>query len=148
MIIFELGCVSGHRFEGWFGSSEDFHGQRDRGLLECPVCGSHEVARIPHAKIAVAEPAAPAPPRREPPAPQPQPSPAERFQAVAAFVQQVMAQTEDVGRQFPEEARRIHHEEAPNRAIRGVASPQETRELLEEGISVLPLPVPPRGDWN
>jgi hypothetical protein len=147
MIIFELACASGHRFEGWFGSGEDFQGQRDRGLLACPTCGSHEVVRIPHAKIAVAEAPAATPVHGGPPVDH-HASPAERFQAVAAFVRQVIAQTEDVGREFPDEARRIHYDEAPSRAIRGVASAAETRELLEEGIAVLPLPVPPREDWN
>jgi hypothetical protein len=151
MIIFELGCESGHRFEGWFGSAGEFDAQLGRGLLECPTCGSHAVAKIPHAKIAVAEQqvtaSVPVTPAAQP-APAPSTDTVERFKAVAAFMQQVLAQTEDVGREFPAEARRIHYDEAPSRAIRGTASAAETRELLEEGIAVLPLPIPPRDDWN
>lgn len=71
-----------------------------------------------------------------------------RFQAMAAFLQHVLSTTEDVGREFPEEARRIHYEEVPQRPIRGLASVQETRELLDEGIAVLPMPIPPKDERN
>jgi len=57
-------------------------------------------------------------------------------------VRQVLAYTEDVGERFAEEARRIHHGEAPERGIRGKASPTETQALLDEGIAVMPLPIP------
>jgi hypothetical protein len=152
MIIFELACAAGHRFEGWFGSADDFERQRARRLLSCPICASIEVAKIPHAKIAVSEP--PAQTQTLPAVDAPQTAtaaaatPEQRFQAVAAFVHQVLQNTEDVGKAFPEEARRIHYDEAPARAIRGIASPAQTRELLDEGISVLPLPIPVKDDWN
>jgi len=58
-------------------------------------------------------------------------------------VRRVMAQTEDVGQRFAEEARRMHYGEAEERAIRGQATPAQTEELLEEGIAVMPLPLPP-----
>jgi hypothetical protein len=149
MIIFELACRADHRFEGWFASSEAYQAQESGGQLECPVCGSHAVVKIPHAKISVRDAAGPSVTVPSPVAvPAAVPSPQERFQAVAALVQRVIAETEDVGPAFPEEARRIHYEEVPNRAIRGVASIEETRELLDEGISVLPLPVPAKKDWN
>ena len=149
MIIFELACAGDHRFEGWFASADAYEAQEAGGLLECPVCGSHDVVRIPHAKIAVPQDAAPAAKLPVPAAaPRAEPTAQERFQAVAAFVQQVIAQTEDVGTAFPEEARRIHYEGTPERAIRGVASVEETRELIDEGINVLPLPVPVKKDWN
>ena len=56
---------------------------------------------------------------------------------------EIAAKTEDVGRRFPQEARRIHHGDAPERAIRGEASLEEARDLLEEGVPVLPLPALP-----
>jgi hypothetical protein len=151
MIIFELACSADHRFEGWFASAEAFETQESAGLLECPVCGSHDVVKIPHAKIAVPGDAPPAERSRMPATPAQNQTPAtpqERFHAVAAFVQRVMSETEDVGPAFPEEARRIHYEEAPKRSIRGIATVDETRELLDEGINVLPLPVPVKKDWN
>jgi hypothetical protein len=149
MIIFELACRSDHRFEGWFASGEAYEAQESGGRLECPVCGSRDVVKIPHAKIAVPqEAAASASPAVPATSTQPVPTPQERFQAVAALVQRAIAESEDVGTAFPEEARRIHYEEVPSRAIRGVASVEETRELLDEGINVLPLPVPAKKDWN
>lgn len=145
MIIFELACAAGHRFEGWFASGEDFDRQRTDGLIACPMCEATDVTKIPHAKIARGDvqsdrPVGPAAPVVA--------GAGERFHAVAALLQHVLANTEDVGRDFPEEARRIHYEETPPRAIRGVASRAETRELLDEGIVVLPLPVPPKDERN
>ncbi len=64
------------------------------------------------------------------------------------FIDHVLKNTEDVGTQFAAEARRIHREEAPGRSIRGVASREETEELLEEGVPIMPLPIPPQGDWH
>jgi hypothetical protein len=58
------------------------------------------------------------------------------------MVRHVLANTEDVGERFPEEARRIHYGESEERGIRGQASPEQRQELLEEGIGVLPLPIP------
>jgi hypothetical protein len=151
MIIFELGCAMDHRFEGWFASAEDFETQRERRLLECPVCGMSEVSKIPHAKISVSESAGgqASSARAAGPAPSQEPTPSDsRRKAAEAFLRQVMSQSEDVGRAFPEEARRIHYDEAPSRAIRGQASLEETRELLEEGIEVLPLPLPPEDGFH
>ena len=54
----------------------------------------------------------------------------------------VMANTEDVGSSFASEARKIHYGEADERAIRGQATPDQTMELLEEGIDVMPMPIP------
>ena len=65
-----------------------------------------------------------------------------------ALIDHILVNTENVGNAFPEEARKIHYKEAPLRNIRGIASAKETEELLDEGIAVLPLPVPPRGEWQ
>ncbi|HLU76568.1 MAG TPA: DUF1178 family protein [Burkholderiales bacterium] len=134
MIVYELVCPHQHRFEGWFGSIADFENQRTGGLLSCPVCGDPGVEKLPSARIGgfAAEEA------KEGTA---VPSAAVSAQdTLAQLLETIMANTDDVGRQFPEEARRIHYEEAPRRAIRGIATVEETRELLDEGIDVLPLP--------
>jgi len=149
MIVFELICPERHRFEGWFASSEDFDGQKGAGLLSCPVCSSPGVEKLLTAKIAKGEP------QREP-GRETRPNVANVKPAQAGgerptlkdVVEFILANTEDVGKAFPEEARRIHHKEAPHRNIRGVATLEETRELIEEGIEVFPLPVPPRGELN
>ena len=130
MIVYELFCTEQHRFEGWFASADDYERQRGDALLTCPVCGDAGIEKLPAAKIGGF--AEEAPKRAE--------SRTQVAPPLAAVLQKIMAQTEDVGRQFPEEARRIHYEEAPKRAIRGVATAEETAALLEEGIDVLPLP--------
>jgi hypothetical protein len=60
----------------------------------------------------------------------------------------ILLNTENVGKDFPAEARRIHRKQARERNIRGIATGEETRDLLDEGIAVMPLPIPPREDWH
>lgn len=143
MIVFELICREQHRFEGWFASGEDFNAQQSRGLLNCPVCGGVHVEKVPVAKIrkqgaevAVAEPGSAARPAQT------------QHADVSRLIDYVLTHTDDVGRKFVEEARRIHYREAPQRSIRGVASRSETEALQEEGVPVFTLPVPPQDRWN
>jgi hypothetical protein len=143
MIVFELSCSEGHRFEGWFGSPEDYARQDASGLVTCPLCGTAAVKRLPSARVRTTETTDTA----TRPAPAATPSRAKEV-AVASFIEQIIANTEDVGRRFPEEARKIHYEEVPRRAIRGVATADEARDLADEGIPVVSLPVPPRGETH
>ncbi|SBT04971.1 conserved hypothetical protein [Candidatus Accumulibacter aalborgensis] len=153
MIIFDLACPHDHRFEGWFQSREDFDGQLARGLTACPQCGSRAIRRVPSA-VHLARPA-PLPPTALPPA-QPEESLAgdKRAGARAAYRQLtelaevLLANCEDVGTHFAEEARRIHYLEARRRSIRGQASAEEYESLCEEGIEVLRLPRLKRGDLH
>lgn len=142
MKVFNLRCGAGHGFEGWFASEEDAVQQSARGLLTCPVCGDADVARMPSAprlNLGAPEPVRPSPT----PAVAAQPAGGDEVQVRwLAAVQQVIAQTEDVGDRFAEEARRIHHGEAAHRGIRGQASPEERQALREEGIEVHALPIP------
>ena len=135
MKVLNLQCAQAHAFEGWFASEDDFQGQLARGLVECPLCGDHQVAKLPSApRLNLAS--AQREEKREVVS-----APAADLQAAfMKAMREVMARTEDVGERFAEEARRIHYGEAEERGIRGQATPQETRELLEEGITVLPLP--------
>lgn len=143
MIVFELICTDRHRFEGWFASAEDFESQKAHGLLCCPVCSDSSIEKLLTAKIGRTD-ADPAPEAR------PTAVPAQTHQPrnLNELIDYVLMNTENVGEDFPSEARRIHRSEAQQRSIRGVASRQEARELLEEGIAVLPLPLPPRKDWH
>jgi hypothetical protein len=143
MKVFDLGCENDHRFEGWFSSAEDFDRQKQQSLLECPLCGSHEVNRLlSAARINTGK-------AREtgvrPDEVVSSPGQYTNFDAAQALkvLSQIIQQTEDVGKAFPEEARRIHYQESPQRHIRGTASPQEVESLREEGIDVVALPVPP-----
>jgi hypothetical protein len=138
MKVLNLQCRHGHGFEGWFGSEDDFRGQLERGLLECPVCGEPEVVKMPSAPRLNLGASAGEEPRQEVMST----SDAKLQAAWMQMVRQVLAGTEDVGERFAEEARRIHYGESEERGIRGQASRQETESLLEEGISVMPLPLP------
>lgn len=128
MLVLNLACEHGHSFEAWFGSAADFESQQQRQLVSCPICGSLGVKRMPTAaRLNVSHlRAAPAAPNTA--------------QALAA-VRRLIASTEDVGERFTEEARRIHYGETEQRGIRGRATAEQTRELVEEGIAVLPLPM-------
>lgn len=148
MWVAELGCPQGHAFEGWFGSRADFDSQRGRGLVSCPQCGSANIERrltAPRLNLG-ASPSDKAPSDvAEVPAPPPGSAPLAAKQAISAelreFMARVRAQAEDVGARFADEARRIHAQEAPDRAIRGQATAHELVALLDEGIEVLPLPL-------
>jgi hypothetical protein len=171
MKVLNLQCAGMHTFEGWFGSEEDYQSQRERGLVACPLCANTEVRKLPSAprlNLGAVEPRASKPAAQEEPtnatgesspaanlpaAPtaetvasslsQVHPEAAEMVQeAWMKMVKHVIANTEDVGQNFAEEARKMHYGESEERNIRGQASAEETKDLLEEGIEVLPLPVP------
>jgi hypothetical protein len=141
MKVLNLQCSQTHGFEGWFASEDDFQDQLARGLVECPLCGDAHVNKLPSAprlNFGASAPAAAAAPKQEVMS-----APNAQLQAAwMQLVQQVMANTEDVGERFAEEARKIHYGETEERGIRGQASREETQALLEEGIGVLPLPIP------
>ena len=143
MIIFDLSCVHGHRFEGWFASSEEFERQKGAMLVTCPICDDAGIERVPSAQVRVPKAAG-----RESAAPETADAEnAPSHDVVAGMPQEVMSKlreivrnTENVGRRFPEEARRIHYNEAPARSIRGQASKDEAQELKDEGIDFAQLP--------
>ena len=142
MIVFELICADRHRFEGWFASAEDFETQKAHGLLSCPVCSDSSIEKLLTAKIGRPESDAPVESARQDPAP------ATRPRSAQEMIDAILLNSENVGKEFPAEARRIHRKEVRERSIRGVATRDETRELLEEGIAVMPLPIPPREGWH
>ncbi len=137
MKVLNLRCANGHGFEGWFGSEDDFLDQNGRDQIECPLCADRVISRMPTAprlNLSVA--------REETPSP-PVPARAADLQAAwLAGVRELMARTEDVGERFAEEARRMHYGEAPNRGIRGQATPEEREALDDEGIETIAVPVP------
>ncbi|KNH10347.1 hypothetical protein BRCH_03846c [Candidatus Burkholderia brachyanthoides] len=145
MKVLDLKCSHEHRFEGWFASTEEFESQLSRKLVACPVCSATDVSRMPSAPrlnltSLRGEPAPQAQARTQAPAGAPD---ARALQARAlSFMRELIDKTENVGDRFAEEARRIHYNEAPARNIRGVTTPEDAHALLEEGIDVMPLPVP------
>jgi len=151
MIVFDLLCSKGHRFEGWFNSAADFSSQKERGLLSCPKCSSVRVERVPSATRANLG--------AQPPKPVPAQAPTSNMvktpemdgkdpfaiaqMLYSKMLDEILTKTEDVGRDFASEARKIHYEQAPARAIRGQATNEEHDELIDEGIPVARFPVPP-----
>lgn len=148
MKVLDLGCRHGHVFEGWFASEDDYRDQRERGLLECPVCGDQAVEKrlsAPYvqtrrtedagAREGGREEAGGGTPAESVPALTPQQQ-GRLLRALRAWVRD----SEDVGERFAAEARAIHQGEAPARSIRGVATPDEALALVEEGVPILPLP--------
>jgi len=136
MKVLNLRCGQQHAYEGWFASEEDFAAQQGRGVVACPLCGDTDTVRLPSApRLNVSRHAAPAEPARS----EPGTEMTLQSQWLRA-VRQVLESTEDVGERFPEEARKIHYDEAPKRAIRGQASKEEADKLTEEGIEFQPLP--------
>jgi hypothetical protein len=159
MIKYALVCDKGHDFESWFADSAVYDRQRKRKLVVCPVCDSTKVEkalmapRIVTSKRKGKRPApetpAPAPVAAEaapaPPAPVAMISPQEmEFRSkLKELRDHLVRNAENVGATFPEEARKMHYGETEHRSIYGVATPDEAKELLEEGIECHPLPVLP-----
>lgn len=153
MIVFDLSCSEGHRFEGWFGSSDDYADQKAKGLLACPACGSAEVAKAPMApsvpakgsmrelsggdvtQLATGE------------------MPTEVKKALATLAKAQAKALENstwVGDEFAEKAREMHYGEADEGPIHGRATRDEAEDMLAEGIAVAPLimPVAPPDELN
>ena len=136
MIVFDLRCAGGCAvFEGWFDSSSDYEQQSQRGLVQCPYCGTGSVEKAPMAprvsrsEITVSK---------------------EAVTALAELQSKMLSQSEWVGTDLPETARAMHLGEIEPRAVHGQASADEARSLIEEGVPVLPLPLPvvPPGQVN
>jgi len=168
MKVLDLQCRQGHSFEGWFGSQGDYDDQRSRGLVTCPVCNDSEITKMlsaprlnlghgvapvssqvesstssSGAMAPVRSELAPVGAAAESDVPALSSDTLHQMQAaMMKVVRHVMANTEDVGPRFAEEARKIHYGEREERNIRGQATREETEALLDEGIDVLPLPVP------
>jgi hypothetical protein len=129
MIRYDLRCQNGDEFDAWFGSMADYDAQAAKGLIQCPHCGSTHVEKAPMA------PAVRTSRAKE----------AQKERAVAmAMAKKVREHIKDnfdyVGDKFAEEARKMHEGETPERAIWGEATPEEARELAQEGIPASPLP--------
>lgn len=136
--VFDLQCEHGHVFEGWFSSHSDFDTQRERGLIACPLCDSKAIVKkLSAPMLNVSGNKVPQPVPREPVQ---APMPAEAQAAMLQQLRQLLRQTENVGDRFAIEARRIHHGEAAERPIRGVATREERQSLTEEGIAIAAIP--------
>lgn len=165
MIVFDLVCRNhGHRFEGWFASSQDFARQQQRGLVCCPQCESQDIIKAPMAprlnrkgnqqvapQTAPASVQAPVPPSAPesmaaPAAPALPPELREKLHAAMTALAKAQAEAIQssrwVGKNFAEDARAMHYGDKEPAPIHGQASPQEARALVEEGVDIMPLLIP------
>ena len=152
MIVFDLHCKEGHRFEGWFGSAKDYASQKKRGLLACPTCGDVRIERglsAPRLNMGAVEPRKPAqaPVQKSPDMEGKDPFAVAQI-LYSRMLDEILTKSEDVGSQFPDEARKIFYQESPGRAIRGQATQAEHDALVDEGIPVARFPVPPSNRLN
>jgi hypothetical protein len=155
MIRYALHCEQGHDFESWFQSSAAYDKQAKRSLVICPICGSGKVEKAMMApRLNRAEAPEPAHMPTPPASPPPQPpakspvammSPPERElrKKLKELREHITKNADYVGPRFPEQARKIHYGEVEHRSIYGEASPDEVRELHEEGVEFHPLPILP-----
>ncbi|PLK25836.1 DUF1178 family protein [Novosphingobium sp. TH158] len=162
MIVYDLECRTGqHRFEGWFGSSDDFERQQGRGLVTCPSCGSSDVIKavqapnlgrkgnqLPDLRPARAARPTPAPVTNSGPVIPPEA--VEMLKAIAKAQAEALKSSTWVGDDFADTARAIHYGERDPEPIHGQASPDEALELIEEGVEIAPVlfPIVPPGEAN
>ena len=156
MKVLDLQCAQGHGFEGWFGSEEDFQSQLSRALVQCPLCGDASISKkLSAPRLNLSRASAPESSDRAERSEGSEgsdegdkalavagPQDADMAKRWMEIGRHLMANTTDVGQNFAEEARKIHYGEAPERGIRGQTSAREARELIEEGIGVLPFALP------
>ena len=162
MKVLNLQCAHQHSFEGWFASEDDFQSQLVRGLVECPMCADKGIQKMPSAPrlnfgaqqtastasgnaFAASVPSAASVEVASSSLTELVASAGPSHEQQAAFLKalrHVVANTEDVGDKFASQARRMHYGEEEARNIRGQATPREAIELIEEGIAVMPLPMP------
>ena len=160
MIRYNLVCDKRHEFESWFANSAAYDKQAKRGLVSCPLCGSAKVEKALMAPrlrrtdkngpiVAAVEAPAPTPAPAETPTPVAMISPQEREfrKKLKELRDHVTKNADNVGENFPSEARKMHYGDIEHRPIYGEATPDEARSLIDEGIEVTPLPVLP-GDRN
>jgi len=137
MIRYALACEHGHAFEAWFGSSTDYDDQSARGLVECPLCGTKQVAKQIMAPAVAGT-------RKTSLSEGPPPQMREMMRAAMGEVRKHVEQNFDyVGDTFAKEARAIHEGVSEERGIYGEATPAEVKALHEDGVKVAPLPPKP-----
>lgn len=143
MKVLDLQCDAKHVFEGWFTSEEDYLSQVKRALVHCPVCGNNDVSkRLSAPRLNLGASDAQQLVNTHSVAPVASDPVKVLQQQWLMACREIVANTVDVGSGFAEEARKIHYGEAPERAIRGHATTQETHSLLDEGIAVMPMLLP------
>ena len=133
MIQFALQCSNGHRFDAWFRNAAAFDEQQARGIVSCAVCSDGRVEKALMAPAVATSEKSMAMSAGVP-------DPAKLRAMLRAYRQQGMAQADNVGEHFADEARKIHFEETEARGIYGQATRDEVAALLDDGVDFMPLP--------
>jgi hypothetical protein len=142
MKVLDLQCALGHSFEGWFASEDDFLSQCARDLVQCPLCGDaaiHKKLSAPRLNLSTSRQ------DRSADAIEVLNPASDNDALTTAWLEmgrRILANTQDVGERFAEEARKMHYGETGERAIRGQTTVEEARALVEEGIDILPVLLP------
>jgi hypothetical protein len=140
MKVLDLCCGNGHTFEGWFASEQDFVGQCERLMVQCPACGDASITKkLSAPRLNLSAQTIPTQDSNASPSPELVQAAVEAWTVIS---RKVLANTEDVGTKFAEEARRIHYGETESRGIRGQTTVKEAKDLVEEGIQIMPLLLP------
>lgn len=142
MIVFDLECLNGHTFEGWFEDKEDLGNQQRQGILQCPVCETTSVEqKLSLISIKTSSSSSPS-----------QQAQRANQEAMAEFAEKlseyVEKNYEDVGSSFSKEALKIHYGAAEYRNIRGTTTQEEEKVLTKEGVPVVKLPVFKKEEFN
>jgi hypothetical protein len=146
MIRYSLVCERKHEFEIWFKNSADYDKQSKRGLVSCPACGSEKVEKAlmsPSLGRGTKKGRSSAPAESKSPVAMVSPQEREFRTKLKELRDHLVKNAENVGGKFPEQARKMHYGEIEHRSIYGEASPQEAKELHEEGVEFHPIPVLP-----
>lgn len=143
MIRFGLICDNEHEFDSWFASSSAFDDQKQAGFVSCPYCGSEKISKSLMAPSISTKNNKKSGREQALLSAKNDPVMKELTENIRKMRQHVSENAEYVGKNFAKEAREIHYEEKPARGIYGEASVEEAKSLLEEGVSVMPLPTLP-----
>ncbi|MCP4686810.1 MAG: DUF1178 family protein [Desulfobacterales bacterium] len=136
MIVFDLKCVNGHCFEGWFDDGDAYEEQKKNGLLTCPFCDDTSVSRAPSTFAIKSSPSVKHPP----------PASLDMEKLSRKVIHYVENNFDNVGPEFAKEALKIHYGASEPRNIRGVSTPEEEKTMEKEGIKFFKIPMPSQED--
>ncbi|KMY66582.1 hypothetical protein AAU61_15710 [Desulfocarbo indianensis] len=142
MLVFDLQCDQGHRFEGWFDSHKDLAKQIKNKMIACPVCGAESVRQVP-SSFAIAKRGQASPRPNEGDSPDPDAAARLLGEALKRYLKENF---EDVGAKFANEALKMHFGATETRNIRGVSTPEEEKMLQREGVNFFKVGPPPSAE--
>ena len=134
VIIYDLKCRDGHKFEGWFKDRGAFEKQKEKALIACPVCGNTDAVMVPSSMAIMG--------RDSHSSAEKQQAGVSSLKILREFQEYIHKNFDDVGEKFAEVALRIHHGEEDGRNIRGTTTRNEEQNLQDEGVRFIKLPLP------